>query len=154
MGIISHTCCCRLYFFAHQLKKHCCCFRSILSKGGVLYVKLRAGQLSYKEDPMGWRSLLAQTVTHRNSEARAFKVSLPGMLPQQGWGKHGVSCCVTYFQHLALSAEGACVAGGKEERRPGGFYRDVMSLTLEQLHERMFVVGRQKCVAHFAYCFV
>lgn len=36
-------------------------------------MKLRAGQLSYKEDPMGWRSLLAQTVTHRNSEARAFK---------------------------------------------------------------------------------
>ncbi|KAM8947728.1 anaphase-promoting complex subunit 1 isoform 2-T2 [Pelodytes ibericus] len=46
---------------------------SILSKDGVLYVKLRAGQLSYKEDPMGWRSLLAQTVTHRNSEARTFK---------------------------------------------------------------------------------
>ncbi|XP_036606766.1 anaphase-promoting complex subunit 1 [Trichosurus vulpecula] len=47
--------------------------KSILSKDGVLYVKLRAGQLSYKEDPMGWQSLLAQTVTHRNSEARAFK---------------------------------------------------------------------------------
>uniref|UniRef100_A0A7M4EZL1 Anaphase-promoting complex subunit 1 n=1 Tax=Crocodylus porosus TaxID=8502 RepID=A0A7M4EZL1_CROPO len=47
--------------------------KSILSKDGVLYVKLRAGQLSYKEDPKGWRSLLAQTVTHRNSEARAFK---------------------------------------------------------------------------------
>uniref|UniRef100_A0A8D0L7S2 Anaphase-promoting complex subunit 1 n=1 Tax=Sphenodon punctatus TaxID=8508 RepID=A0A8D0L7S2_SPHPU len=47
--------------------------KSILSKDGVLYVKLSAGQLSYKEDPMGWRSLLAQTVTHRNSEARAFK---------------------------------------------------------------------------------
>lgn len=42
----------------------------------MLYVKLRAGQLSYKEDPMGWRSLLAQTVTHRHSEARAFKVQL------------------------------------------------------------------------------
>uniref|UniRef100_A0A8C8SU53 Anaphase-promoting complex subunit 1 n=1 Tax=Pelusios castaneus TaxID=367368 RepID=A0A8C8SU53_9SAUR len=50
----------------HQLK-------SILSKDGILYVKLRAGQLSYKEDPMGWRSLLAQTVTHRNSETRSFK---------------------------------------------------------------------------------
>lgn len=37
-------------------------------------MKLRAGQLSYKEDPMGWRSLLAQTVTHHSSEARAFKV--------------------------------------------------------------------------------
>ncbi|XP_056423181.1 anaphase-promoting complex subunit 1 [Hyla sarda] len=47
--------------------------QSILCKDGVLYVKLRAGQLSYKEDPMGWRSLLAQTVTHRNSEARSFK---------------------------------------------------------------------------------
>lgn len=47
--------------------------RSILSKDGVLYVKLRAGQLSYKEDPMGWQSLLAQTVANRNSEARAFK---------------------------------------------------------------------------------
>lgn len=44
-------------------------------------MKLRAGQLSYKEDPMGWRSLLAQTVTHRNSEARAFKVSLPNCFP-------------------------------------------------------------------------
>lgn len=50
--------------------------RSILSKDGVLYVKLRAGQLSYKEDPMGWQSLLAQTVANRNSEARAFKVAL------------------------------------------------------------------------------
>ncbi|XP_012512213.1 PREDICTED: anaphase-promoting complex subunit 1 [Propithecus coquereli] len=48
--------------------------KSILSKDGVLYVKLRAGQLSYKEDPMGWQSLLAQTVANRNSEARAFKV--------------------------------------------------------------------------------
>ncbi|XP_062934232.1 anaphase-promoting complex subunit 1 isoform X4 [Cynocephalus volans] len=47
--------------------------KSILSKDGVLYVKLRAGQLSYKEDPMGWQSLLAQTVANRNSEARAFK---------------------------------------------------------------------------------
>uniref|UniRef100_A0A803VVH8 Anaphase-promoting complex subunit 1 n=1 Tax=Ficedula albicollis TaxID=59894 RepID=A0A803VVH8_FICAL len=47
--------------------------QSILSKGGILYVKLRAGQLSYKEDPMGWRSLLAQTVAHRSCEARAFK---------------------------------------------------------------------------------
>lgn len=50
-------------------------FRAILTKDGVLYVKLRAGQLSYKEDPMGWRSLLAQTVTLRNSEARTFKVT-------------------------------------------------------------------------------
>lgn len=47
--------------------------KSILSKDGILYVKLRAGQLSYKEDPMGWRSLLAQTVTRLNADARAFK---------------------------------------------------------------------------------
>ncbi|XP_070590725.1 anaphase-promoting complex subunit 1 isoform X1 [Erythrolamprus reginae] len=50
----------------HQLK-------SILSKDGVLYVKLRAGQLSYKEDPKGWRSLLAQTVMHRKTDAYAVK---------------------------------------------------------------------------------
>uniref|UniRef100_A0A8C5UJ26 Anaphase-promoting complex subunit 1 n=1 Tax=Malurus cyaneus samueli TaxID=2593467 RepID=A0A8C5UJ26_9PASS len=56
-----------------DLSKGTAHLQSILSKGGILYVKLRAGQLSYKEDPMGWRSLLAQTVTHRNSEARAFK---------------------------------------------------------------------------------
>ncbi|XP_029418328.1 anaphase-promoting complex subunit 1-like [Nannospalax galili] len=62
--------------------------KSILSKDGVLYVKLRAGQLSYKEDPMGWQSLLAQTVANRNSEARAFKpetisafTSDPALLP-------------------------------------------------------------------------
>ncbi|XP_026535928.1 anaphase-promoting complex subunit 1 [Notechis scutatus] len=47
--------------------------KSILSRDGVLYVKLRAGQLSYKEDPMGWRSLLAQTVTHRKADAYAVK---------------------------------------------------------------------------------
>ncbi|NXX64497.1 APC1 protein, partial [Spizella passerina] len=56
-----------------DLSKGTAHLQSILSKGGILYVKLRAGQLSYKEDPMGWRSLLAQTVTHRSSEARAFK---------------------------------------------------------------------------------
>ncbi|XP_075719012.1 anaphase-promoting complex subunit 1 [Rhinoderma darwinii] len=54
----------------HKGSQH---LQSILCKDGVLYVKLRAGQLSYKEDPMGWRSLLAQSVTHRNSEARSFK---------------------------------------------------------------------------------
>ncbi|OWK53409.1 Anaphase-promoting complex subunit 1 [Lonchura striata] len=48
-------------------------------KSWVSLIELRAGQLSYKEDPMGWRSLLAQTVTHRNSEVRAFKVLLLGM---------------------------------------------------------------------------
>uniref|UniRef100_A0A8C4RIV1 Anaphase-promoting complex subunit 1 n=1 Tax=Erpetoichthys calabaricus TaxID=27687 RepID=A0A8C4RIV1_ERPCA len=45
----------------------------ILSKDGILYVKLRAGQLSYKDDPRGWQSLLAQTISHRNPEVRSFK---------------------------------------------------------------------------------
>lgn len=49
--------------------------RSILSRDGVLYVKLRAGQLPYKDDPQGWKSLLASTVNHRNSGVRAFKVN-------------------------------------------------------------------------------
>ncbi|CAJ1067046.1 anaphase-promoting complex subunit 1 isoform X1 [Xyrichtys novacula] len=47
--------------------------KSILSRDGVLYVKLRAGQLPYKDDPQGWKSLLASTVNHRNSGVRAFK---------------------------------------------------------------------------------
>uniref|UniRef100_A0A8C4ENG8 Anaphase-promoting complex subunit 1 n=1 Tax=Dicentrarchus labrax TaxID=13489 RepID=A0A8C4ENG8_DICLA len=46
---------------------------SILSRDGVLYVKLRAGQLPYKDDPQGWKSLLASAVNHRNSGVRAFK---------------------------------------------------------------------------------
>lgn len=48
--------------------------RSILSRDGVLYVKLRAGQLPYKDDPQGWKSLLASTINQRNSGVRAFKV--------------------------------------------------------------------------------
>ncbi|XP_020508782.2 anaphase-promoting complex subunit 1 [Labrus bergylta] len=47
--------------------------KSILSRDGVLYVKLRAGQLPYKDDPQGWKSLLASSVNHRNSGVRAFK---------------------------------------------------------------------------------
>ncbi|MBN3295003.1 APC1 protein, partial [Amia calva] len=47
--------------------------QSILSRDGVLYVKLRAGQLPYKDDPQGWQSLLAQNVNHRNPEVRSFK---------------------------------------------------------------------------------
>ncbi|TRY97620.1 hypothetical protein DNTS_004749 [Danionella cerebrum] len=41
---------------------------SILSKDGVLYVKLRAGQLPYKDDPQGWKSLLAPNL-HNSSSA-------------------------------------------------------------------------------------
>lgn len=50
--------------------------RSILSRDGVLYVKLRAGQLPYKDDPQGWKSLVATTVNHRSSGVKAFKVKL------------------------------------------------------------------------------
>ncbi|XP_061646236.1 anaphase-promoting complex subunit 1 [Phyllopteryx taeniolatus] len=48
--------------------------KSILSRDGVLYVKLRAGQLPYKDDPQGWKSLLASAVNQRNSGVRAFKL--------------------------------------------------------------------------------
>ncbi|XP_060727920.1 anaphase-promoting complex subunit 1 isoform X2 [Tachysurus vachellii] len=47
--------------------------QSILSRDGVLYVKLRAGQLPYKDDPRGWKSLLAASVNNRNPEVRTFK---------------------------------------------------------------------------------
>ncbi|XP_056147337.1 anaphase-promoting complex subunit 1 [Lampris incognitus] len=47
--------------------------KSILSRDGVLYVKLRAGHLPYKDDPQGWKSLLSSTVNKRSSEVRAFK---------------------------------------------------------------------------------
>ncbi|XP_068597126.1 anaphase-promoting complex subunit 1 [Brachionichthys hirsutus] len=47
--------------------------KSILSRDGVLYVKLRAGQLPYKDDPQGWKSLLASSVNHHNSGVRTFK---------------------------------------------------------------------------------
>ncbi|KAI1886381.1 hypothetical protein AGOR_G00213430 [Albula goreensis] len=47
--------------------------KSILARDGVLYVKLRAGQLPYKDDPRGWKSLLAPNVNNRNPEVRTFK---------------------------------------------------------------------------------
>ncbi|KAJ8248603.1 hypothetical protein GJAV_G00243760 [Gymnothorax javanicus] len=47
--------------------------QSILARDGVLYVKLRAGQLPYKDDPRGWKSLLAPNVNNRNPEVRTFK---------------------------------------------------------------------------------
>uniref|UniRef100_A0A3Q2YK66 Anaphase promoting complex subunit 1 n=1 Tax=Hippocampus comes TaxID=109280 RepID=A0A3Q2YK66_HIPCM len=48
--------------------------KSVLSKDGVLYVKLRAGQLPYKDDPQGWKSLLGSAVNQRSSGIRAFKL--------------------------------------------------------------------------------
>ncbi|XP_077996954.1 anaphase-promoting complex subunit 1-like [Glandiceps talaboti] len=41
--------------------------KAILDNNGTLYVKQRAGHLSYMEDPKGFRSLLAQTFTHDQS---------------------------------------------------------------------------------------
>ncbi|XP_061600875.1 anaphase-promoting complex subunit 1 isoform X1 [Cololabis saira] len=63
----------RYWELSVDLSKETQHLKSILSRGGVLYVKLRAGQLPYKDDPHGWKSLLATTVNHRNSRVRAFK---------------------------------------------------------------------------------
>lgn len=105
-----------------DLTVNCCSVRSILAKGGVLYVKLRAGQRSYKEDPMGWRSLLAQSVTHRSSEARAFKVSLPNRFPA---GSSASPRAVIYFQHPALphGYKSWSYVLCWRERKSGGFHR-------------------------------
>lgn len=67
------ACACVNWFKVHYLYIYIF-LRSILSRDGVLYVKLRAGQLPYKDDPQGWKSLLASTINQRNSGVRAFKV--------------------------------------------------------------------------------
>nr|XP_033469621.1 anaphase-promoting complex subunit 1 isoform X3 [Epinephelus lanceolatus] len=63
----------RYWELSVDLSKETHHLKSILSRDGVLYVKLRAGQLPYKDDPQGWKSLLASTVNHRSSGVRAFK---------------------------------------------------------------------------------
>ncbi|KAL3050601.1 hypothetical protein OYC64_012595 [Pagothenia borchgrevinki] len=63
----------RYWELSVDLSKETQHLKSILCRDGVLYVKLRAGQLPYKDDPQGWKSLLASTVNHRNSGVRAFK---------------------------------------------------------------------------------
>ncbi|KAM7408400.1 hypothetical protein PAMA_002224 [Pampus argenteus] len=63
----------RYWELSVDLSKETQHLKSILSRDGVLYVKLRAGQLPYKDDPQGWKSLLASTVNHRSSGVRAFK---------------------------------------------------------------------------------
>uniref|UniRef100_A0A8C9YH22 Anaphase-promoting complex subunit 1 n=1 Tax=Sander lucioperca TaxID=283035 RepID=A0A8C9YH22_SANLU len=63
----------RYWELSIDLSKETQHLKSILSRDGVLYVKLRAGQLPYKDDPQGWKSLLASTVNHRNSGVRAFE---------------------------------------------------------------------------------
>ncbi|CAL1577909.1 unnamed protein product [Knipowitschia caucasica] len=63
----------RYWELSVDLSKETQHLKSILSRDGVLYVKLRAGQLPYKDDPQGWKSLLASTVNHRHSGAGAFK---------------------------------------------------------------------------------
>uniref|UniRef100_A0AAQ5XJU4 Anaphase-promoting complex subunit 1 n=1 Tax=Amphiprion ocellaris TaxID=80972 RepID=A0AAQ5XJU4_AMPOC len=63
----------RYWELSVDLSKETQHLKSILSRDGVLYVKLRAGQLPYKDDPQGWKSLLATSVNHCNSGVRAFK---------------------------------------------------------------------------------
>ncbi|KAJ0067016.1 hypothetical protein NL108_006265, partial [Boleophthalmus pectinirostris] len=63
----------RYWELSVDLSKETQHLKSILSRDGVLYVKLRAGQLPYKDDPQGWKSLLASSVNHRLSGAGAFK---------------------------------------------------------------------------------
>ncbi|XP_063347765.1 anaphase-promoting complex subunit 1 [Pelmatolapia mariae] len=63
----------RYWELSVDLSKETQHLKSILSRDGVLYVKLRAGQLPYKDDPQGWKSLLATTVNHRSSGVKAFK---------------------------------------------------------------------------------
>ncbi|KAK5882709.1 hypothetical protein CesoFtcFv8_021266 [Champsocephalus esox] len=63
----------RYWELSVDLSKETQHLKSILCRDGVLYVKLRAGQLPYKDDPQGWKSLLASTVNRRNSGVRAFK---------------------------------------------------------------------------------
>lgn len=59
-----------LAYDKHRLIVVCCVLcRSILSRDGVLFVKLRAGQLPYKDDPMGLNSLLSP-----NPDVSSFKV--------------------------------------------------------------------------------
>uniref|UniRef100_A0A7N8Y197 Anaphase-promoting complex subunit 1 n=1 Tax=Mastacembelus armatus TaxID=205130 RepID=A0A7N8Y197_9TELE len=64
----------RYWELSIDLSKETHHLKSILCRDGVLYVKLRAGQLPYKDDPQGWKSLLASTINHHNSGVRAFKV--------------------------------------------------------------------------------
>lgn len=63
----------RYWELSVDLSKETQHLKSILSRDGVLYVKLRAGQLPYKDDPQGWKSLVATTVNHRSSGVKAFK---------------------------------------------------------------------------------
>ncbi|KAF3708026.1 Anaphase-promoting complex subunit 1 [Channa argus] len=63
----------RYWELSIDLSKETHHLKSILSRDGVLYVKLRAGQLPYKDDPQGWKSLLASSVNHRSSGIRTFK---------------------------------------------------------------------------------
>uniref|UniRef100_A0A3P9JNL6 Anaphase-promoting complex subunit 1 n=1 Tax=Oryzias latipes TaxID=8090 RepID=A0A3P9JNL6_ORYLA len=65
----------RYWELSVDLSKETQHLKSILSRDGVLYVKLRAGQLPYKDDPQGWKSLLATAINHLNSGVRAFKVN-------------------------------------------------------------------------------
>uniref|UniRef100_A0A8C8G337 Anaphase-promoting complex subunit 1 n=1 Tax=Oncorhynchus tshawytscha TaxID=74940 RepID=A0A8C8G337_ONCTS len=101
---------------------------SILSRDGVLYVKLRAGQLPYKDDPRGWKSLLAPNVNNRNSEVRTFKV-------QTSWlSTAHVSPLVNKRDTLALFSAilYECVTQENPEMLPTYIAIDQAVRTLEQ----------------------
>lgn len=48
--------------------------RNILKGYGDMYVKQRAGHLSYKDDPKGYHSVLAQSLTQDQSLGKVVKV--------------------------------------------------------------------------------
>lgn len=77
--------------------------RSILSRDGVLYVKLRAGQLPYKDDPRGWKSLLAASVNNRNPEVRTFKVCQCGWFKKKKKKRRKCQIKVQTIQQTCLS---------------------------------------------------
>jgi hypothetical protein len=55
---------------SYRYPDHC---RNILQTSGMLHVKQRAGHLSYVEDPKGYRSLLAKSLTNDQSGRRNVK---------------------------------------------------------------------------------
>ncbi|XP_072170160.1 anaphase-promoting complex subunit 1-like [Diadema setosum] len=50
--------------------------KALLAAGGTLFVKQRAGHLSYAEDPKGYRSLLAQLLTHETTSPMTSDLQL------------------------------------------------------------------------------
>lgn len=51
------------------------CYRNMLSNVGSLNVKHKAGHLSYAEDPNGYKSLIAQTLSSNDFNSWSVSVS-------------------------------------------------------------------------------